>query len=212
MDSTKNMFGGEITLFPEFEEVKKGATMPTPDFFEEWQDYHNREIYINFDITEDIIDSIGYRLSKWNKEDKGIIEKNRRPIKIFINTDGGDLNATMHVCDLMKMSKTPIYTICQGKAYSAGGLILIAGHKRFCYPSSTYLLHDGSGGVGGNMSAVFDTIAFQKKYEEKVKDFVVSNTEFTNEEYDKNYRVQLYLTSEDMVKFGVVDEILTEIM
>ena len=49
-------------------------------------------------------------------------------------------------------------------------------------------------------------------YEKHIKEFVCNNTSFTEDEYDRNYRVELYLDSKGMIEHGVVDEIVTEIM
>lgn len=199
-------------LLPEGTQELVGKQLPTIDSINEWLDFKNRNLFINTDIDEDIVDYLAYNIRKWNLEDTLLPIEDRLPIKVFINSNGGLLNETMHCCDLIKLSKTPVYTICQSKAYSSGGLILVAGHKKFCYPSSTYLLHAGSTGMGGNTTSVFDTLDFQKAYEKRVKRLVVECTKFTEKEYDKNYRKELYLDSDDMLKYGVVDEILTEII
>jgi ATP-dependent Clp protease protease subunit len=200
-------------LLPEgIEELRKGGIIPLPEDINQWKDLNERTLFINDDIDETIVNYLAYYIRMFNIEDKDIKFDDRKPIKVFINSNGGLLNETMHCCDLIKLSKTPVYTICQSKAYSSGGLLLISGHKRYCYPSSTYLLHNGSTGMGGKTDTVFDTLEFQKKYEKKVKDLVISCTKFTPKEYDKNYRVELYLDSEDMLKYGVIDEVLEEII
>lgn len=192
--------------------LKNKGNIPIPDEINEWKDLQERALYINSNIDETIVDYLAYYIRQYNLEDKDISIEQRKPIKIFINSNGGLLNETMFCCDIIKASKTPIYTICQSKALSSGGLLLISGHKRFCHPSSIYLLHNGSTGMGGRTDSVFDTLEFHKKYEKKIKDLVISHTKFTSEEYDKNYRVELFLDAEDMLKYGVVDEILTEII
>lgn len=199
-------------LLPEGTQELVGKQLPSLESINMWKDENNRDLFINEDITEEIVNHVGYNIRKWNIEDSHLETECRKPIRIFINTYGGDLNSTMFVTDLIKASKTPIHTICQGTAYSAGGLLLIAGHKRYCYPSSTYLLHSGSTGARGSMTQVFDSIEFQKKYEKRVKDFVCKHTNFTTKEYDKNYRVELYLDSDGMLEHGIVDEILTTII
>lgn len=200
-------------LLPDFLSGVESKSIPSPDDINEWEDYRERRLYVNYGVTSELIDNIGYYIMKFNLEDdkNKIKEEDRQPIKIFINTNGGDLDATLHVCDLMNVSKTPIITIGQN-AYSAGGLLLIHGHKRYCYPNGSYLLHSGSFGVGGNSHVAFDTADFYKKQMDGLKEIVCSNTKITPEMYQENYRNEWYMDAEDMIKYGVVDKILTEII
>lgn len=203
----------EILLPDDVAELQKKGGVPSPEIINEWQDISDRRLYIS-DVDESIVDYLSYYITKWNLEDKRneIAVEDRKPIKVFINSNGGSLNETMYCNDIMMVSETPVYTICQSKAYSAGGLLLIAGDKRFCYPSSTYLLHAGSTGMGGNTTTVFDTLEFQKRYEGKVKDMVLTNTKITEDLYDEVYRKEWYLTAEEMLQYGIVDKILTDII
>lgn len=199
-------------ILPEGTQDMLGKQLPSIDSILTWKDFAERRLHVDGVIDDSIVSTIGYFIKRYNLEDEGIPVEQRKPIKMFINSPGGDLNATMAVCDLMDMSKTPIWTISESISYSAGGLLLIAGHKKFTYKSSTYLLHAGSTGAMGSTTQVFDTIEFQRAYEEQIKEFVLSHTKFTEEEYDKNYRKELYLNAKGMLKHGVVDEILTEII
>jgi len=65
-------------------------------------------------------------------------------IPIFINSEGGDINNCMAMCDMIEASEKPVYTIAMGKAYSAAGILLAAGHKgcRYMYPSASVMLHN----------------------------------------------------------------------
>ena len=116
------------------DEIKglKDVNLPDPDLLYYYNMMDNREIFVNFDIDENLIVN-SYDIIKWNKEDKNIPIEERKPIKIFINSDGGCLNSILNLIDTIKLSKTPIITIGMGKAYSAGGLLLMAGHKRYIY-------------------------------------------------------------------------------
>ena len=201
-------------LFPKsITDMQEKGGIPSPEVINEWQDITERRLYVE-DINETIIDYLSYYIAKWNLDD----DKNeipigqRKPIKVFINSNGGVLNETMHCIDIIDASKTPVFTICQSKAFSAGGLLLKAGHKRYCYKSSVYLLHAGSTGMGGSTTAVFDTLKFQEKYEQKVKKFVLNRTKITEKEYEEIYRKEWYLDAEDMLKYGIVDEIIDEIV
>lgn len=66
---------------------------------------------------------------RYNKEDKGKPTEERQKITLFINSPGGDLDATLAFVNLIELSKTPVITINAGMAMSAAGLILMAGMK-----------------------------------------------------------------------------------
>ena len=98
----------------------------------------NREIFVG-DIDSDLGVAVNVLIRFYNQQDEeeNIPVQDRKPIKIFIDSGGGDLDATFTIIDSIKMSKTPVWTINFGCAYSGGFFIFINGHKRFTTPLST---------------------------------------------------------------------------
>ena len=94
----------------------------------------NRELFISNTITEETAVHIVTMINNYNTRDElnQVKEEERLPIKIYINTDGGDLYAALSIVDAIKLSKTPIFTIVIGTAFSGGFFISMVGHKRFC--------------------------------------------------------------------------------
>lgn len=64
-------------------------------------------------------------------------------IPIYINSEGGDINNCLAMCDMIRNSDKTVYTIAMSKAYSAAGILLAAGHPgyRYIYPSASVMLH-----------------------------------------------------------------------
>lgn len=182
------------------------------EYINSWKDFLERRLYINSEIDDTVLDLISYYIGIYNSQDIDIPIENRKVIKIFINSDGGGLYEGMHIADIIKLSKTPVWTICQSRAYSSGGIIFIAGHKRFCYPSSSFLLHSGNVGVGGRTDSVFDNIEFSKEYEKRVKDLFIKNTKISDKKYIENYRREWFMDSEEMLRYGICDEICSNII
>ena len=195
-------------------EGMQGKTLPNPNEITGWKDYNARRIYINYEINPTILDSLAYFIQLWNKEDDeaNLSPEERMPIKVYINTMGGDTIETLHCCDLMELSTTPVHTICQGKANSSGGYLLMAGHRRFAYKHSTFLIHSGSVGMGGRTDTVMDYAETIKKLNKKIKAFVISKTNLTAEVYDSHYRVEWTMDSDEMIECGIIDEIATSIL
>lgn len=197
-------------LFPtEIEELTR-INLPDPLLLEYYKRLENREIFWNDIIDENTMDISMYIL-KWNAEDKGKPIEERTPIKIWINSDGGDLDTVMNITSLIKLSKTPVITIGMGKCYSSGGILLMAGHKRYIFDTTTCLIHDGSTGMGGAVGKVMDSFEFTKKVEETVKQYIMARTKITPKMYDSNYRKDWFIFADEMIKLSIADIIITDI-
>ena len=184
--------------------------------FEKILDYSNaldRQLYIG-DITEGVGIAVDTVIRFWNKydEDHNIQPKDRKPIRIYIDSPGGSLTDTLTVIDAIKLSKTPVYTICVGCAYSGGFFIFISGHKRYCYPNSTFLYHEGSTANGGDAGKFRNFAEFYDKQLEVLKQITISNTNIDEELYEKHRRDDWWMLASEALNLGVCDEILKELI
>ena len=80
--------------------------------------------------------------------------------------------------------------------------------KKRCYKFSTALLHAGNDYLEGNSSSVKDQFNFYQKFDDLIKNFTLSHSTITPEEYDKMERYEWYMTSDVMLEKGLVDEII----
>ena len=186
------------------------SNLPDPITLEYYNRLANREIFWNDDIDEELVE-MSMQIIKWNREDKNIPVENRTPIKIYINSNGGCVNSVFNFINVIQLSKTPIYTIGMGKCYSSGGLLLIAGHKRLIFEDTNCLVHDGSTGAFGAVGKVMDSLEFTQKVEERIKQFIIKNTNITSKLYDKNYRRDWWLSAEETIEMGMADKIITDL-
>ncbi len=184
--------------------------LPDPTLLEHYRRLKKREILWNDEIDDTTID-IALYIKKWNEEDKGISAEERKPIKIFINSDGGSVDTVLHIIDMIGLSKTPVYTIGMGRVYSAGGLLLMAGHKRYVFQHTSCLIHDGSSGAIGSIGKMLDNLEFTKELEKRMKQYILSSTRISEEQYDQNYRRDWFMFSEEMIELGIADEIVADI-
>lgn len=78
------------------------------------------------------------------------------PINIFISSPGGHVESGDMIHDIIKFIKPEVRTIGSGWVASAGALIFVAADRtrRFCLPNTRFLLHQPSGGIGGNASEI----------------------------------------------------------
>ena len=128
-----------------------------------------------------------------NRIDDGIDPEEREPIRLYINSPGGDATEGFALISAIEISKTPVYTINMGQWSSMAFLIGIAGHKRFSLPKASFLMHDGSIFLYGSANKVKDRVEFENRFEnEVVKPFVLAHSKMLEEDYDKYVRLFLY--------------------
>lgn len=187
--------------------------LPDPTLLDYYARRENRCILWNTDIEDDFV-QIYQDILRWNKEDidNNVKPEDAKPIKIYINSDGGSVSAVFAIIDLLLMSHTPVITIGLGKCYSSGGLLLMAGHKRLLLPNCTVLIHDGQSGSFGAIGKMLDNLEFTKELEVKIKNYILSRTSIIEDDYDKNYRRDWWIFASDAVdKYHIADKIVTDI-
>ena len=201
--------GLEIFLDEDVKELTR-FNLPNPELLDYYVRVKNRQIYWNADVDEGMID-YSLQIISWNKEDKDVPIEERTPIKIYINTDGGDVVSVLNFIDVILLSKTPIITIAMGKVYSAGSLLVMAGHKRYAFNNTSCLIHSGSFGTMGTTDKVLDYTEFTKKQEKRVKEYILSKTTMSSKIYDKKYREDWFMFSDEMLSLNIIDEVITDL-
>lgn len=184
--------------------------LPNPELLQFYQDEKDRTIWIEGEIDESLFE-VSKLILKYNKEDKGVPIEQRSPIKLLIHSPGGNLDETLAFVALMGISKTPIWTINAGWAYSAAGLILMAGHKRFALPNTQCLIHSGSGGVGGSFEQAEAQMKNYKELVAKMREFILSKTTIDPKLFKKKNSSEWYISTEEMLTNGIVDKIVTDL-
>ena len=174
------------------------------------KDLKQRKLFLNVDIEQLSVAEIAKHIMQFNKEDKGIDINERQPILLYITSNGGEVDSGFELIDIIQSSKTPVYTINLGYQYSMGFLIGLAGHKRFAMPNAKFLMHDGSNFVYNSGAKAQDQMEFQRKVEDRIKQYILCHSNLTNEEYDSKLRVEWYLFADEAKKRGFIDYIIGE--
>lgn len=178
-----------------------------PVLYQYYTGLNNRTVFINTQIDESLVETAMLPLLQMDNDGSG------EPIKIIIATPGGSLYDGIVMCDVIDNLKSPTEVIVVSYAYSMGSLILMAGYnnpnvKKKCYKHSTALIHGGSLYFQGNASNVRDQFRFNEEFEQKIKEYTLSHSKISEEEYEKYSKAEWYMTSEDMLKYGLVDEVI----
>ena len=174
--------------------------------------FKNRELYLD-DVNRDTADAFNTFIRIWNKLDaeSHIPIDEREPIKIYINSDGGELAAAFSIIDTIKMSKTPVWTINTGCAYSCGLEIFIVGHYRIAYPFSSFLFHEGYTGFGGDANKFKNYSHFYERLLEMSKQNILDHSTLTEEYYEKVKKDDWWFLAQDAYDLGMCDVIAKEL-
>lgn len=172
---------------------------------------NHRCFWIDYDIDETLLE-LARNIIAINRQDNGVPVEQRKPIVIWVFSYGGDLDSTFSFLDICALSQTPIVTINAGISMSAGLLILLAGHKRYCLPRSQALIHTGSlSGLSGTYEQTEAYMNTYKKNVEVMQEFVLNHTRIDKKEFSKKKAKDWYLNAAEQIEKGVVDEILDDL-
>lgn len=132
------------------------------------------------------------------------------PIKLYINSPGGEVYAGLGIYDCIKSIQSPVYTVCTGLAASMGAIILAAGEPghRKSLPHARILIHQPSGGAAGTSSDV--TIA-AKEIEDVKKVLAECLEHDTNQPYKKVIKDidrDKWMSVEEALQYGIIDGVV----
>jgi ATP-dependent Clp protease protease subunit len=133
-----------------------------------------------------------------------------KDIHFYINSPGGSVTAGMAIYDTMQFIKPSVSTLCVGQAASMGAFLLTAGEKgkRFCLPNSRVMIHQPMGGFRGQASDI-EIHAREILYlKQKLNQMLAQHTGQSVETIERDTDRDNFLSAEDAVKYGLVDQVL----
>lgn len=199
-----------MTLEELLKKYQKGCELKNYIEMVEQSCAENREILLGA-IDEESSNLIDMMIHFWNRVDEEVDINNRVPIKIYIDSAGGEVQSAMTIIDAITLSKTPVYTIAIGSAHSGALDILISGHKRFSYPNASIMFHEGSirlNTADANKFANFAT--FYRRNLNRFRDMLIAKTKITAEWYKEHQNDDVWLFPEEALEYNIIDEILTD--
>lgn len=172
------------------------------------KDLKQRKLFLNSNVDQFSVMDIVKHIMQYNTEDVGIEPQERKPILLYVTSNGGEIDAGFELIDVIQCSKTPVYTINLGYQYSMGLLIGLAGHKRFATKNAKFLMHDGSNFVYNSGAKAQDQMKFQSVVESRIKSYILSKSKLTSEEYDSKLRVEWYMFADEAKEKGFTDYLI----
>ena len=133
-----------------------------------------------------------------------------KPIRINVDSYGGQVYQCLGLLSVMKNCTTPIHTIVTGCAMSCGFLISISGHKRFGHKLATYMYHQISSADWGKLKDLEEGIIEAKRLQTIIEQHTIEQTKITAEKLQDVYekKQDWFMDSKQALKLGVIDEIL----
>jgi ATP-dependent Clp protease protease subunit len=133
-----------------------------------------------------------------------------KDILIYLNTPGGSVYAGLGIYDTMQYISCDISTICTGMAASMGAVLLCAGAngKRSALKHSRVMIHQPLGGTSGQASDIEITAKEIQKLKKELYEIIASHSGQSYKQVWKDGDRDFWMTSDEALKYGMIDEVL----
>ena len=138
--------------------------------------------------------------------------ENDDPIKVFIDSPGGDVDSAYAIFDMIRFVKPKVIMVAMGLAASAGALILLAGDKenRFGFPNSHYLIHQPLSGVRGVATEIEIHAKEIEKTRQKINALIAQETGKSLQQVEKDTDRDYWMSAEEALEYGLISKIISK--
>ncbi len=166
----------------------------------------DRIIFLGTAIDDDIANLIIAQMLFLESDDPD------KDIFLYLNTPGGSVSAGMAIYDTIQYIKPAVNTVCMGQAASMGALLLAAGEKgkRYALPHSRIMIHQPLGGFQGQATDIGiqarEILRLKEELNKILSLLTGQSLEKITADTDRDY----YMSGEDAVQYGIVDEVIVK--
>jgi len=166
----------------------------------------DRIIFLSGEINTEVANSVIAQLLFLEAKNS------EKEISLYINSPGGEVDAGLAIFDTMNFIKSKVSVICVGLAASMAAVLLSSGEKgkRYALPHSRIMIHQPLGGFSGQASDIKIQAEQILKIKDVINKILSENTGKSVEEIERDTNRDYYLTAEEALKYGLIDEILTK--
>ena len=138
------------------------------------------------------------------------MENPDQDIMLYIKSPGGSISSGMAIYDTMKYLKCEVSTLCIGMAASMAAFLLAAGAKgkRKALPNSEVMIHQPLGGTEGQATDILIHAEHIRRIKEKMNRELSRNTGKPLEDVERDVERDHYMTAEQALEYGIIDEII----
>ena len=138
-------------------------------------------------------------------------EDPKADITMYIDSPGGEIATGMGVFDTMQYVSCDVSTVVWGMAASMGSVFMMGGTKgkRYALPHAQIMVHQASGGTQGKVSDMERSIDHIKKIKKMMNNLYAKHCGGTSEDWETRMDRDTWLSPEEALKWGLIDDILT---
>ena len=139
------------------------------------------------------------------------MEDPKKDIYLYINSPGGVVTGGMAIYDTINFLQCDVVTYCVGMAASMATVLLAAGTKgkRFALPNSRVMIHQPSGGAGGQTSDIAIAAREILRWRQTLNEVLAKHTGKTPEQVSKDSDRDYYMSATEAQAYGIVDHVVT---
>jgi len=164
----------------------------------------DRIIFIGSPIDDMVANNVIAQLLFLQMEDP------KKEIHLYVNSPGGVVTGGMAIYDTINFLQCDVVTYCIGMAASMATVILAAGTKgkRFALPNSRVMIHQPSGGAGGQASDIAIAAKEILRWRKVLNETVAKHTGKTADQVEKDSDRDYYMTAQEAKLYGIVDHVV----
>ncbi|MBN1647496.1 MAG: ATP-dependent Clp protease proteolytic subunit [Spirochaetales bacterium] len=134
------------------------------------------------------------------------------PIKVFIDSPGGDADTGYAIFDMIRFVRPDVYTIGMGLVASAGALILLAAEKdkRIALPNSHYMIHQPASGIRGVATEIEIHAREIEKMKKRINILISGETGKSLKEVEADTDRDFWMDAEEAKAYGLVSKIVSD--
>ena len=138
------------------------------------------------------------------------MEDAKKDIHLYINSPGGVVTGGMAIYDAMNFLQCDVATYCIGQAASMSTVLLAAGAKgkRFALPNSRVMIHQPTGGVGGQAADIAIAAREILRWRQTLNEALARHTGKTPAQIDKDSDRDYYMSADEAKAYGIVDHVI----
>ena len=164
----------------------------------------DRIVFLGTPVDDDVANIIVAQMLFLESEDPD------KDINLYINSPGGSVTSGLAIYDTMHYVKCQVSTICMGQAASMGALLLAAGAKgkRYSLPHSRIMIHQPSGGFGGQASDIELHAKEILRLKAKLNEIMQKHTGQPLDRIEKDTDRDYFMGAGEAKEYGLIDEVV----
>lgn len=165
----------------------------------------DRIVFLGSAINDSVANNVIAQLLFLESED------GKKDITLYIHSPGGHVTAGLAIYDTMQLITCDVSTVCVGMAASMGAILLAGGAKgkRFSLPNAEVMIHQPLGGIEGQATDISIHAEHILKTKKRLNDILANHSGRNLKIIEKDTERDFFMTSQEALKYGLIDKIVT---